>query len=79
MEKIEFLRSVEIFEQFSHNALKHLTRMITKRSCSAGHWLYKEGDRAGKVYFVISGEFKVYQKFVLMNSIEDKLFMDNTG
>lgn len=78
-EKIDFLKSVEIFDQFTRNSIKHMTKLLTRRSFKRGQWLYKEGERAGKVYLVMQGEFKVFKKFALVSSTEDKLVMDNTG
>lgn len=33
--------------------------------------LYKEGDRADRIYFVISGEFQVTKKIVVLNKDAD--------
>lgn len=34
--------------------------------------LYKEGDRADRIYFVINGEFKVTKKIIVLSKESDK-------
>ena len=39
-EKIEFLKSVQLIESWTRNAVKHLIKSLTKRTMTKGQWLY---------------------------------------
>ena len=57
-----------------------MIRLLTTRSVNKGQYLYREGDRADKIYLVIQGEFKVTKKvYIFDNHNEDKLVIDNSG
>ena len=54
--------------------------MLTKRTINKGQMLYKEGERADKIFLVIQGEFKISKKVYIMDkSQDDKLVVDNKG
>ena len=44
-----------------------MLRFLTLRKIDRHKMLYKEGDRADRIYFVINGEFKVTKKIVVLN------------
>ena len=54
-EKLEFLKSVELFNKFSRNSVKNLVKSLVLRSLKRGEYLYKEGESADKVFFIIDG------------------------
>lgn len=71
-EKIEFLKSVEMFSLFQRNSLKNLSKYLTKRKMHRSQVLYKEGQQVNSVYFVIDGEFKVTKKIMLIDKKQEQ-------
>lgn len=72
--KLEYLKKVELMKQFTRNSLKNITKMFEIRKLNRHQMLYKEGDRADKVFFVIKGDLKVTKKiFVIDKKEEDNL------
>ena len=68
MEKLEFIKSVGLLSLFTRNALKNIAeRFLVRRTLERNKMLYKEGDRADRLYFVINGEFQVTKKIVVIN------------
>ena len=45
-EKIDFLKSIDIFSRFATDTLKPLAKYLTKRTINRGDWLFKEGELA---------------------------------
>lgn len=52
---------------FTRNAQKNMLRFLTLKKIDRHKMLYREGDRADRLYFVINGEFKVTKKIVVIN------------
>ena len=71
-EKIDFLRSVELFSQFSRNLIKNLVRSLKKETLNRGQYLFEEGKAVEKVYFIISGEFRVSKQVVVYHTDGDE-------
>lgn len=65
-EKLEFLKSVNVISQFQRKSQKLLVPKLVRKTLNRHQMLYKEGERADKVYLVISGEFKVTKKIHLL-------------
>mgnify|MGYP001626835604 CR=1 FL=1 len=79
-EKIEFLKQVEIIKLFQRNSIKNFIKYLVKRNVNRGQKLFKEGDRAEKVYIVINGQFKVSKQIVIMNcQMDDKMQIGSQG
>lgn len=69
-EKLEFLKSVDVIGQFQRKSQKFLVPKLVRRTLNRKQMLYKEGERAEKIYLVISGEFKVTKKIYLLEKEE---------
>ena len=42
--------------------MKNMVKMLTKRTLNKGQFLFREGDRADKIFLVLHGEFKITKK-----------------
>ena len=72
--KLEYLKKVELMKQYTRNSLKNITKMFETRKLNRHQMLFKEGDRADKVYFVIKGDLKVTKKiYVIDKKQEDNI------
>lgn len=70
--KLEFLKKVELMRQFTRNSLKNIARMFETRRLHRHQMLYREGDRADKVFFVIKGDLKVTKKIVVIDKKQEE-------
>lgn len=70
-EKFEFLKSVELISLFQRNSIKNLSKFIIRKRLNRSQMLYREGDPVDKIYFVLSGEFKVTKKIVLIDKKQE--------
>lgn len=70
-EKLDFIKSVGLINLFTRNAQKNMLRFLTRRTFERNKMLYREGDRADRIYFVISGQFQVTKKIIVLNKDAD--------
>ena len=70
--KLEFLKKVELMKQFTRNSLKNIARMFEVRKLNRHQMLYREGERADRVFFVIKGELKVTKKVFLIDKKQEE-------
>ena len=57
--RIECLRRFRIFKHMSNKQLERLVPRIQQQTINRGKLMYKEGDAASGVYFIVSGGFEV--------------------
>jgi CRP-like cAMP-binding protein len=62
-EKMDFLRTLQIFKTWSRVALYNVTFYFKEIRFRRGALVYSEGDPANSVYIIKEGEFKFTQKF----------------
>ena len=52
--------------------MKNLTKFLVRKNYNRSQMLYREGERADRVFFVIKGEFKVTKKIVLVDKKKEE-------
>lgn len=65
LEKIEFLKSLEIFKSWGRKAVKKAAKAFEKIEYRKGAIVYKESDVPDNIYLVKEGEFKLTQDYVV--------------
>lgn len=81
-EKIEFLKSLDIFKHWSRLSVRKVVNVFEKKKYRKGNVIYRENDPANEIFIVASGEFKLTQKFLVgsdENSMENYEFGVNIG
>ena len=58
---------MKMFKSWSFNMVKNLYLNTIEQEFKKNIFVYKEGDRAGDVYLIKSGEFRVCLRFHLLN------------
>jgi NTE family protein len=58
-DRLEALRSVEVFSGFSDELLARLADRVTPHHVLAGDWLIRQGEKADRLYVVVSGRLDV--------------------
>lgn len=71
-QKIEDLKKVELVKGYTRQSLKNLAKLLERRKLNRSQMLFKEGDRADKVFFVIKGEFKVTKKIFVVDKKQEE-------
>jgi CRP-like cAMP-binding protein len=71
LEKIDFLKNLEFFRNWSRKALNTAARAFEKRIFKRNEIVFKEGDEPDGVYIVVVGEFKLSQKFIPRTDAEE--------
>lgn len=66
-EKLDFIKSVETICNFQRKSQFNLISKLVKRTFNRQQMLYREGDRADRVFFIISGDFKITKKVIVMD------------
>ena len=77
-EKVEFLKSMPIFSDWTRGALEKLTFFFKEKDFLRNHYVFKEGEVWKHWYIVIDGEFEI-TKNVIQNDktkIEGKILKD---
>ena len=67
-EKMEYLRSLEIFKFWTKVSLYNLSFYFKESQYFKGAYVYNEGDWPNAVFIIKEGEFKFTQKFVINTS-----------
>jgi CRP-like cAMP-binding protein len=61
LEKVVWLRKVEIFSSLSDTILLHLARLATEQWLDEGAALFQKGDLGTSLYIVVEGEMAVHE------------------
>lgn len=69
---LDYVKSVELLNLFTRNTQKKMIEMFNKRTLNRHEVVYSEGERADRIYFVISGEFKITKKIYIDNKKEEE-------
>ena len=59
-EKIDLLKTVEVFQNWSRTGLSKITYYLKERQYQRNYFVCKEGEEAENVYLISSGEFEVH-------------------
>lgn len=76
-EKIDLLKKLEIFRNWSRKALENAARAFNKITYRKGEVVYKEKDYPDFVFIVVSGEFKLSQSFVPRGEADEQYEFGN--
>ena len=71
LEKIDLLKNLEIFRNWSRKALNTAARAFDKLLFRKGEIVYREGENPDSVFIVASGEFKLSQAYYTGDEIQD--------
>lgn len=77
LEKLDLLKKLEIFRNWSRKALQNAARAFAKLSYKKGEIVYKEKDYPDFMYIVVSGEFKLSQSFIPRSEAEEEYEFGN--
>jgi CRP-like cAMP-binding protein len=62
MDKKTFLKSIEIFKNFSDAAITKLTETVKEKTCKTGEKIFSEGDPGEHLYIIADGEVIISKK-----------------
>ncbi len=62
MDKISFLRKLDLFKDLSVNDLQLLCNLSQEVKIAAGDYLLREGDPGGALYIILQGEYEVIKR-----------------
>ena len=71
--KLDYIKSVGLMNMFTRNAQKNILSKLTLKKIDRHEMIYKEGDRADRIYFVINGQFKITKKIVVINKETERV------
>jgi CRP-like cAMP-binding protein len=62
LDKKEFIKSIEIFRNFSDKAIEKLTEIMLLCNYNKGEVIFREGDQAEELFIIVSGEVVITKK-----------------
>jgi len=60
MVTIDLLSQIDLFEGLSTAQLETIADLCQEKSCAGGETLFREGEKAGWLYFLLEGEITIY-------------------
>ncbi|MDX8394472.1 MAG: cyclic nucleotide-binding domain-containing protein [Mariprofundales bacterium] len=72
LEKVIFLKSVEIFSQTSEEALAHVAEALEEINVAAGTPIMRKGEMCTSMYIIISGTVKVHSGTRVLTELSER-------
>jgi len=72
IEKVIFLKSVDIFEHATIEQLGRIAGLMEQVNFEAGETVYKEGDPGDSLYVILSGRVVIEKNGSILRELEEK-------